>query len=170
MKAIKGSCCVFWGVAWHRDLSFPTRDQTHASCKGGAKSTTGLPRKSHFVNEIIKKYIFKIYFWSHWVFIAVCLFSNCREQGLPSGCSAQASHCRGFSGGAQALGGRASVVACTRLAALPPVKSSWTKDRTRVHALAGRVLPTEPPRKPNEITSGKHLRMGASCQGNQPHD
>ena len=123
-----------------------------------------------FVNEVIKKYLLKIYFWLHWVFIALGLFPNCRQRGLPSGCSAQASHCRGFSGGAQALGGWASVVACTRLAALPPVKSSWTKDRTRVPALAGRFLPTEPPRKPNEITSGKHLRMGASCQGNQPHD
>ena len=36
--------------------------------------------------------------------------SNCDEQGLLSSCGVQASHCGGFSCGAQALGTPASVV------------------------------------------------------------
>ena len=52
-----------------------------------------------------------------WVFIAACrLFSSCSEWWLLSSCSAQASHCSGFSCcGAQALRARASVVAGSRL-------------------------------------------------------
>ena len=47
-----------------------------------------------------------------WVFIAACrLFSSCSEWWLLSSCSAQASHCSGFSCcGAQALGCMGSVV------------------------------------------------------------
>ena len=38
------------------------------------------------------------YFWLCWVFIAArAFFSSCGEQGLLSSCSAQASHCSGFS-------------------------------------------------------------------------
>ena len=44
------------------------------------------------------------YFWLCWVFTAAGLFSNCRERGLQSSCCEQASHCGGFSHGAQALG------------------------------------------------------------------
>ena len=58
----------------------------------------------------------------------------------------------------------------TRPAALLPVKSSWTRDQTCVPALAGRLLSTEPPGKSSERTSGRHLRMGAGCQGNQQPD
>ena len=47
-----------------------------------------------------------IYFWLHWVFIAVCEpFSSFREQEQLSSCRVWASHCSGFSFcGTQVLG------------------------------------------------------------------
>ena len=67
-------------------------------------------------------YLFFIYFWLHWVFIAVHgAFSSCSEQGLlfvavHGLLIAVASHCVGFSCcGAQALGVRASVAVACRL-------------------------------------------------------
>lgn len=36
--------------------------------------------------------LFFIYFWPRWAFVAAQAFSSCGEQGLPSSCSAQASH------------------------------------------------------------------------------
>ena len=55
-------------------------------------------------------YIF-IYFWLRWVFIAVCGLSLVVVRGATLRCSAQPSHCGGFSCcGARALGARASVV------------------------------------------------------------
>ena len=62
------------------------------------------------------KIILFIYFWLHWVFVAVCgLFSSCGEWGLLSVAVrglliAVASRC-----GARALGTRASVVVARRL-------------------------------------------------------
>jgi hypothetical protein len=50
-----------------------------------------------------KFYLFNV--WLSWVFVAARgLFSSCGEQGLPSHCGVQSSHCSGFSSwGAQAL-------------------------------------------------------------------
>lgn len=45
--------------------------------------------------------LFFIYFWPCWAFIAAQAFSSCGERGLPSSCSAQASHRSGSSCGAQ---------------------------------------------------------------------
>ena len=58
-------------------------------------------------------------------------------RGLLSGCSAQASHCGGFSCGEQALDVRASVVVACGLKSVDSVvvvhghvESSWTRDLT----------------------------------------
>ena len=49
--------------------------------------------------------IYFIYiFWLCWVFVAAQAFLCCGEQGVLSSCSAQASHCDGFSCGALGLG------------------------------------------------------------------
>ena len=59
------------------------------------------------------------------------LCSSCGEQGLLSGCGAQASHCGGFSCcGAQALEPQASVAGEHGLVAPWHVESSWTRDQT----------------------------------------
>ena len=53
-------------------------------------------------------FLFKKIFYLFWLCLSLLphgLFSSCWERGLLSSCSAQASHCSGFSGGgAQALG------------------------------------------------------------------
>ena len=43
---------------------------------------------------LLKKKI--VYFWLLWVFIATRAFSSCSELGLLPCCSAEASHCSGF--------------------------------------------------------------------------
>ena len=66
--------------------------------------------------------------------------------------------------GAQALGSWDSVVAAPGfwnagsvvvahgLVALRHVGSSWMRDQTHVHTLAGRFFTTEPPGKPRQLT------------------
>ena len=54
------------------------------------------------------------YFWLCWVFVAGWAFSSCREWRLLCSCGTWASHCSGFSCGAQALGTGASVLAASR--------------------------------------------------------
>ena len=51
---------------------------------------------------------FNIYFLLHWVFVALCGLSLAGENGATHCCSEQASHCSGFSCGAQVLGMQAS--------------------------------------------------------------
>ena len=84
-------------------------------------------------------FFFSIYFWMHWVFIAVRgLFSSCGEWELLC-CGARASHCGGFSCcGARALGSWASVVA--GLAAAQHLGSSRTRARTRVPCIGRQIL------------------------------
>ena len=56
-------------------------------------------------------FFFLIYFWLHWVFVAVCGLSLVAARVATLCCGAWASHCGGFSRcGAWALGARASVV------------------------------------------------------------
>ena len=55
-------------------------------------------------------------------------FSSCIEQELLSRCGAQASHCHGFSCGAQALGLLIEYLWYTGLVALWHVRSSRTQD------------------------------------------
>ena len=91
-------------------------------------------------------------------------FLQLRRAGATHGCSAQASHCGGFScRGARALGARTSVVVarglsscglraqqlwCTGLVAPRHVGSSRTRARTRVPCIAGGFLTTVPAGKP----------------------
>ena len=63
-------------------------------------------------------------------------FSSCRERGLLSSCSAQSSHCRGFS----CCRAQAQWLWCTGLVALQQVESSWTRDQTRIPCI-GRLIP-----------------------------
>ena len=57
-----------------------------------------------------------IYYWLHWVFIALCGLSLCVVSGATLHCSARVSHWSGFSCcRAQALGTWASAVAACRL-------------------------------------------------------
>ena len=52
-----------------------------------------------------------MYFWLHWVFVVVRVFSSCAQRALLFCCGAQTSHCSGFSCcRARALGAGASVV------------------------------------------------------------
>ena len=76
-------------------------------------------------------------------------FSGCSEQGLLSSCRAWASHCGGFSCGAQAPGTRASVTAacmlssggrCMGLVAPQQVGSSQTRDGTHVPCTGEQIL------------------------------
>ena len=61
-------------------------------------------------------------FWLRWVFVAARgLFSGCGEPGAALCCSAQASHCGGFSCcGARALGAWALVVVARGLCSCGP--------------------------------------------------
>lgn len=63
---------------------------------------------------IFLKFLFIIYFWLCWVFIAMWIFSSCGKWGLLSSCSEQTFLGSGFSYcGAWALGRQASsAVAC----------------------------------------------------------
>ena len=56
-------------------------------------------------------YLFIIYFWLHWVFVAVCGFLQLQRTGVTLHCGVWASHCGGFSCfRARALGAQTSVV------------------------------------------------------------
>ena len=60
---------------------------------------------------LINLFILFIYFWLHWVFVAVHGLSRVVSSGATLCCCARASHCSGFSCcGAWALGMGASVV------------------------------------------------------------
>ena len=59
--------------------------------------------------------VFFFVFWLHWVFVAAHGLSLVAASGGYSSCGARASHCGGFSCGAQALDAQASVVAARRL-------------------------------------------------------
>ena len=70
-------------------------------------------------------------------------FSRCSEQGLPSSCSAQASHCIGasrlWSTGSRVH--KASVVVAQRLLVAPwHVESSWTRDQTCIPHIGRQIL------------------------------
>ena len=75
-------------------------------------------------------------------------FSSCGERGLLASHGAPASHCTGFSCGAQALGGQPSVVAvcgfssCGAQVLLPCGMggSSHTRDRTHVSCMGRQIL------------------------------
>ena len=71
-------------------------------------------------------YLF-IYFWLHWVFVAVCGHTlQLQRVGATLRCGAQASHCGDFSCcGARALGVWASVVVAHRLSSC----GSWALER-----------------------------------------
>ena len=88
----------------------------HVRClaSGPVKICMAVLRRQFGVHLFIFIYLFLkfiylfIYFWLRWVFVAACNLSLVAEATLR--CSAQASHCGGFSCcGAQALGARASV-------------------------------------------------------------
>ena len=81
------------------------------------------------------------------------LFSRLGEQGLLSSCGARASHCDGFSGGAQALGFsafsscsswapeyRLSSCGALGLVALRQEGSSWIRDWTCVSCIGRQIL------------------------------
>ena len=89
--------------------------------------------------------------WLHWLFTAWA-FSSCSEQGLsPRG--ACASHCGGFSCGAQILGGR-GFGRCDAWTQLP--NSMWNLEQGNeptLPAWAGRFSATGPPGK------SKHLKI-----------
>ena len=71
----------------------------------------GLKTKGKRINFffLINLFIQFIYFWLHWVFVAVCGLSLVAVRGVTLHCSAWASHCGGFSCcGAWALGAWAS--------------------------------------------------------------
>ena len=80
-------------------------------------------------------------FWLCWVLVAVWAFSSCREQGLLSGCGAQASHCSSFSYcGAPAPEHMRSVV--THGLSCPALwgKSFQTRDRNRVLCIGRQIF------------------------------
>ena len=65
---------------------------------------------------VFNTFIYFIYFWLHWVFVAAHGFLYLRGAGAALSCGARASHCGGFSCcGARALGTWASVVVALRL-------------------------------------------------------
>ena len=69
-----------------------------------------------FHNYLFFLIILFIYYWLHWVFIALCGLSLCVVSGATLHCSARVSHWSGFSCcRAQALGTWASAVAACRL-------------------------------------------------------
>jgi len=87
---------------------------------------------------------------------------------LLSRCSAQASHCSGFTCcGAWALDGWASVVVvCGLLVALQHMGYSWSRDQIRSPALAGR-FPTTGPLGKSEmiILKGDNISLYVSFLG-----
>ena len=114
-------------------------------------------------------YLFIIYFWLHWVFVAACGFLWLRRAGATLRCGARASHCSGFSCcRAQALGAQASVVVVRGLSSCgswalecrlstcgtraQPLRGMWDLPRPGLEplspALAGRFSTTAPPGKP----------------------
>ena len=122
-------------------------------------------------NEVFFFILF-IYFWLHWVFVAVRGLSLVAARaGATLHCCAQASHCGGFScRGAQALGARASVVVARRLSICGSqalecrlsscgtraqlLRGMWDLPGPGLEpvspALAGRFLTTAPPGKPQK--------------------
>ena len=87
-----------------------------------------------------------IYFWLHWVFIALCSISLVAVSRSYS-CSVGAPHCGGFSCGAWALGLQASelqlvgsVIVAQGLVALGHVGSFRTRDQTRVPCIGSWIL------------------------------
>ena len=94
-------------------------------------------------------YLF-IYFWLHWVFVAVCGLSVVRQAGATLGCGVRASHCGGFSCcGAQALQCTGSVVVAHGLSCSVACGIFLDQGSNPVSpALAGGFLTTEPSGKP----------------------
>ena len=125
-----------------------------------------------FFNFFKNEFIYLIYFWLLWFFVAVRCFLQLRRAAATHRCGAQTSHCGGFSCcGAQALGAWASVAAAHKLSscgsrALEHRLSScgarpqllhgmWDLPRPGLEpvspALAGRFLTTAPPGKPYRV-------------------
>ena len=76
-----------------------------------------------------------IYFWLHWVFIAVHALLSCSQWGLLSRCGVRASHCGGFScSRAQALGPRSSVAAAREFSSWDPTCVPCIGRQTRIHS------------------------------------
>ena len=79
-------------------------------------------------SSFVLSYLFT-YYWLHWVFIAVCGLSLCREWRLLSNFSVWASHCKDFSCcGAQALGRGLRELRHMALVASQHVESSQTRE------------------------------------------
>ena len=72
--------------------------------KGSSYSMNPLFGSTGNFLSVFKTYCLFTYFWLHWVFVAVCRLSLVVASGGYSCCGAWASHCSGFSCGAQALG------------------------------------------------------------------
>ena len=85
-------------------------------------------------------FIYLFIYWLHWVFIAVCAFSNCSKRGLLS-CSVWASHCGDFSSFAAQVLGCPGLNSCGVWAVAPRhVGSSQTRDRTCVPCIGRWIL------------------------------
>ena len=84
-----------------------------------------------------------IYFWLHWVFVAVRGLSLVAASGGTLYCGARASHCGGFS----CCGAQAQQLWRRGLVTPRHVGSSWTRAQTHVPCVGRRIL--------NHCTTGK---------------
>ena len=100
------------------------------------------------IHSFIKINLF-IYFWLHWVFIAVHRLSLVAASRGTLHCGARASHCSGFSSlqsmgsrrtGFSSCGTQAQWLWCTGLLASWHVGSSRTRARIRVPCIGRRIL------------------------------
>ena len=89
--------------------------------------------------SVFKMHSLFIYFWLHWVFVAVCRLSLVAARGVSSWGGAWACRCSGFSCGARAVGKSASVAVVHRLSCLP-----GPGIKPLSPALAGRFFTTGP--------------------------
>ena len=109
-------------------------------------------------------YLF-LYFWLLWVFISMCRLSLVATSGrLPPGCSAEASHCRGFSCfGTRALGCAGSVAVVRRLS-YPETCGILLDQGSNLCPCLGRWIPsTGPPGK----SLGRQLKALRQAMGQE---